>query len=117
MAPTMNPGASSKNYNGELVKWISELRDKRDVVCQQIERDETDRTKLREEIATLTNRLNRIDDSLARKNQIRIDYDKTIQETEMAYKKIMESSHTLLHVLKREASNLEKKQQQQQQQT
>lgn len=38
-------------------------------------------------------------------------YDKTIQETEAAYSKIMESSQTLLHVLKRESVNLTKKRQ------
>jgi len=38
-------------------------------------------------------------------------YDKTIQETEAAYAKIMESSQTLLHVLKRESVNLTKKRQ------
>lgn len=38
-------------------------------------------------------------------------YDKTIQETEAAYMKILESSQTLLHVLKRETVNLSKKKQ------
>ena len=38
-------------------------------------------------------------------------YDKTIQETEAAYMKILESSQTLLHVLKRETVNLTKKKQ------
>ena len=38
-------------------------------------------------------------------------YDKTIMETEAAYMKILESSQTLLHVLKRESVNLTKKRQ------
>jgi hypothetical protein len=38
-------------------------------------------------------------------------YDKTVQETEAAYMKILESSQTLLHVLKRETVNLTKKKQ------
>ena len=41
----------------------------------------------------------------------RNEYDKTIMETEAAYMKILESSQTLLHVLKRESVNLNKKQQ------
>ena len=41
----------------------------------------------------------------------RTEYDKTITETEAAYSKIMESSQTLLHVLKRESVNLTKKRQ------
>ena len=39
----------------------------------------------------------------------RNDYDKTIQETEAAYLKILESSQTLLTVLKRESVGLSKK--------
>ena len=41
----------------------------------------------------------------------RNEYDKTIQETEAAYMKILESSQTHLHVLKRETVNLTKKKQ------
>jgi len=39
----------------------------------------------------------------------RNEYDQTIQETEAAYMKILESSQTLLNVLKRESINLTKK--------
>jgi hypothetical protein len=39
----------------------------------------------------------------------RNEFDATIQETEAAYMKILESSQTLLNVLKREAVNLTKK--------
>ena len=49
-------------------------------------------------------------DWLQRKQQARSEYDQTIQETEAAYMKILESSQTLLHVLKRESVNLVKKQ-------
>ena len=45
-------------------------------------------------------RLSKINEALARKVQARNEYDKTIQETEAAYMKILESSQTLLHVLK-----------------
>ena len=41
----------------------------------------------------------------------RNEYDKTISETEAAYLKILESSQTLLTVLKRETVTLTKKQQ------
>lgn len=39
------------------------------------------------------------------------EYDKVIQETEAAYLKILESSQTLLTVLKRESLNINKKRQ------
>ena len=65
--------------------------------------------KIQNDLRILTERLARINDNLARKITSRNEYDKTIQETESAYAKIMESSQTLLHVLKREATNLTKK--------
>jgi Sjoegren syndrome nuclear autoantigen 1 len=50
-----------------------------------------------------------MNEALERKRQTLIEYDKAISEIEAAYIKIMESSHTLLHVLRREAKNLDKK--------
>lgn len=41
----------------------------------------------------------------------RNEYEKVIQETESAYIKILESSQTLLTVLKRESVNIQKKRQ------
>ena len=67
--------------------------------------------KIQNDLRILTERLARINDNLARKISSRNEYDKTIQETEAAYAKIMESSQTLLHVLKRESVNLTKKKQ------
>jgi hypothetical protein len=65
--------------------------------------------KIQNDLRILTERLARINDNLARKVSSRTEYDKTITETEAAYSKIMESSQTLLHVLKRESVNLTKK--------
>ena len=67
--------------------------------------------KIQNDLRILTERLARLNDNLARKITSRNEYDKTIQETEAAYMKILESSQTLLHVLKRETVNLTKKKQ------
>lgn len=58
----------------------------------------------------LTKRLSHLNDSISRKVTSRNEYDKTIGETEAAYLKILESSQTLLTVLKRETVTLTKKQ-------
>jgi sjoegren syndrome nuclear autoantigen 1 len=50
--------------------------------------------------------LTQINDALSKKHQARGDYDKIVQETEAAYSKIVESSHTLLNVLKKEATSI-----------
>ena len=62
-------------------------------------------------MSILTDRLSKINEGLARKIQARNEYDRTIQETEGAYMKILESSQTLLQVLKRETVSLVKKKQ------
>ena len=102
-------GATLQNYNNELVTCIEDLRSKRAEVNKSIasrggEGQDPERPRI------LTERLSRLNDNLARKIASRNEYDNTIQETEAAYAKIMESSQTLLHVLKRESVNLTKKQ-------
>eukprot|EP00922_Rhytidocystis_sp_ex-Travisia-forbesii_P048435 GHVS01072150.1.p1 GENE.GHVS01072150.1~~GHVS01072150.1.p1 ORF type:complete len:113 (-),score=19.82 GHVS01072150.1:236-574(-) len=103
-----NGAATLQNYNCELVKCIQDLREKREEVNKQILKEEEDRIKIQRELSVLTERLQRINESSVRKTQARNEYDKTIQETEAAYMKILESSQTLLHVLKRETINLTK---------
>ena len=106
-----NQGASLQNYNNELVKCVEDLREKREEVNRQILKDEEEKAKIQKDLSILTDRLSKINESLQRKSQARQEYDNTIQETEAAYMKILESSQTLLHVLKRESVNLTKKQQ------
>uniref|UniRef100_A0A7S1EWE3 Uncharacterized protein n=1 Tax=Noctiluca scintillans TaxID=2966 RepID=A0A7S1EWE3_NOCSC len=102
-------GATLQNYNNELVKSIEDLREKREELNRQILKEEEDKAKIQKEMAVLTDRLNKINESLARKTQARKEYDKTTRDTEAAYMKILESSQTLLHVLKRETVNLAQK--------
>ena len=104
-------GATLQNYNNQLVKCIEDLREKREEVNRQILKEEEEKAKIQKDLSILTDRLSKINESLSRKNQARNEYDKTIQETEAAYMKILESSQTLLHVLKRETVNLGKKKQ------
>jgi Sjoegren syndrome nuclear autoantigen 1 len=104
-------GATLQNTNVELVKCIEELREKREEVNRQILKDQEERAKVQNDIRILTERLNRVNDALARKEATRDEYDRTIKETEGAYLKIIESTNTLLTVLKRESTSLTKKKQ------
>ena len=97
-----------QNYNNELVKSIEDLREKREELNRQIIKEEEDKAKLQKETSVLTDRLQKLNESLMRKTQARNEYDKTVQETEAAYMKILESSQILIHVLKRETVNLTK---------
>ena len=94
-----------------MVKCIEDLREKREEVNRQILKEEEEKAKIQKDLSILTDRLQKLNESLTRKQQARNEYDKTIQETEAAYMKILESSQTLLHVLKRESVNLTKSRQ------
>ncbi|RHY08889.1 hypothetical protein DYB28_004989 [Aphanomyces astaci] len=100
-------GATLQNYNNELVKCIEDLREKREEVNRSILKEEEEKAKI-QKVMELQRLIN---ETLARKSQARNEYDRTIQETEAAYMKILESSQTLLHVLKRETVQLTKKKQ------
>merc|ERR1711972_1276514 len=104
-------GGTLQNYNSELVSCIEDLREKREELNRSIAADEEEKAKIQNDLRILTERLSRINDNLAKKIASRTEYDKTITETEAAYSKILESSQTLLHVLKRESVNLTKKKQ------
>ncbi|CAB3982857.1 Hypothetical predicted protein [Paramuricea clavata] len=95
-------GAALQSYNNELVKCIEDLCNKRDELQKQILVEEEEKCKIQNDLRILTERLARINESLAKKIASRNEYDKTIAETEAAYMKILESSQTLLHVLKKE---------------
>eukprot|EP01084_Bolivina_argentea_P109349 195457_1 len=99
---------SLQNYNTELVKCLTELKQKRDNVNKEIISEEREKSRVQKQLAELTEQLHRLNESIARNQQNKNEYDKTIQETEAAYMKILESSQTLLHVLKRESQNLVK---------
>jgi len=73
-----------------------------------------EKSLLEKEIAEISEELSHVNgnfklESLSKKQKLRNEYERTIRETEGAYVKILESSQTLLHVLKRECINLNKK--------
>lgn len=102
-------GAALQSYNNELIKCVDELCAKRDDLQKQIKEEEEEKNKIQNDIQILTEKLAKINESLAKKIATRNDYDKTISETEAAYVKIIDSSHTLLNTLQKEASVLKDK--------
>lgn len=83
-------GATLQNYNNELVKCIEDLREKREEVNRAMLKEEEEKAKIQKDLTILTDRLSKINEALARKTQARNEYDRTIQETEAAYMKILE---------------------------
>lgn len=97
-------GATLQGINNEMVTCIEDLRQKREEVNIQVVVEEEERLKIQNDLHILTERLARINESIARKMATREEFDRTISETEAAYMKILESSQTLLQLLKRESS-------------
>lgn len=95
-----------QNLSSELDHCIIDLKEKRDVLDSQIRTEEAERAKVTNEIRIATERLARINESLSAKHATRNDYNATLQDTEAAYMKILESSQTLLHCVKRETEQL-----------
>ncbi|KAI5071403.1 hypothetical protein GOP47_0013654, partial [Adiantum capillus-veneris] len=102
-------GMAVNTVSAELPQRIDELREKRDEVRKVVQKQEEEKLGLQKEMVALTKRLAEIDDSLSRKYAYSHEYDKTIEEVEAAYSKILESSQALLHVLKSEASQMAQK--------
>ncbi|XP_067165444.1 microtubule nucleation factor SSNA1 [Apteryx mantelli] len=102
------PAAVLEGLMKELDAGMAELRARRDELARLIQSEEEERSRLQGEIWALTEKLARTNESLARKMATRNDFDRTIAETEAAYGKILESSQTLLSVLKGEMGNTSK---------
>ena len=102
-------GSALTNTNLELVKMIESIKSSRDDIQQEVQNDEEEKRQLEFQMQTLNEKLHNLTQQLQKKYQARNDYDRTINETEGAFVKILESSQTLLHVLKKEGATLSKK--------
>ena len=97
------------NTNTELVKMMDTIVKQKTEIQELIDQEEEEKRQIEEQLKSLADRLENINSSLAKKYITRNDYDKTIMETQSAFNKILESSQTLLHVLKKEGQQLHKK--------
>ena len=67
---------------------IEDLCGKRDELHRSILQEEEEKQKLQNDIRVLTERLAKVNESLAKKMASRNEFDKTIAETEAAYMKV-----------------------------
>ena len=88
---------------------LETIKENREDVQMEIDAEETEKRQIDETMRQLNARLQEINESLTKKYNTRNEFDKTIAETENAFMKILESSQTLLHVLKKEGASLSKK--------
>jgi len=102
--------STMQNYNTQLVKCIKDMREKRDIVNRKITTNEEEKKIHLENIKKSHKQLSDIEEDLIKDNTVCAKYDQTIQEIEAAYMGIIESSQTLLHVLKAESSKISENQ-------
>ncbi|XP_035197513.1 Sjoegren syndrome nuclear autoantigen 1-like isoform X2 [Oxyura jamaicensis] len=102
------PGGALQGYNAALLEGLAELRARRDELSGRIREEEAERGRLQARLGALSQRLARTNESLAGHLAARSELDRSIAETETAYGKILESSQTLLDVLKGETGSASK---------
>ncbi|XP_051158979.1 microtubule nucleation factor SSNA1-like [Leptopilina boulardi] len=96
-----------QDHQDQLTKCINELKGVRKNLDDQIHAEEEKRNQLMQEVERMSYKINELNESLAKKAASRHEYDRTIQEAEGAYEKIIESSQLLLNLVKREAASLD----------
>ena len=101
--------AHLNNTNAELVKMMDNINGQKQEIQVLIDQEEEEKRQIEENMRALSSRLEVINKSLDKKYATRQEYDRTIQETQSAFYNILESSQTLLHVLKKEGTQLAKK--------
>lgn len=88
-----------------IFEGIEDLCTKRDELQRQILVEEDEKSKLQNDIRILTEKLAKVNESLAKKISSRNEYDKMIADTETAYMKVhfcnifVSACHPLYHVI------------------
>eukprot|EP00055_Hartaetosiga_balthica_P016806 m.107975 g.107975 ORF g.107975 m.107975 type:complete len:109 (-) comp9183_c2_seq1:1391-1717(-) len=100
-------GATLQGYNNELVKCLEDLKRKREEVHTHVLAEAEEKLQIQNDLHILTERLARVTDALNKKIAARNEYDRLIEETEAAYSKILDSSQSLLQVLKRDSVSVD----------
>ena len=85
-----------QHFLSHVIVGIEDLCTKRDELQKQIINEEEEKSKIQNDIRILSERLAKINESLAKKIASRNEYDKTISETEAAYMKVMHQSFEIL---------------------
>jgi Sjoegren syndrome nuclear autoantigen 1 len=91
-----------------LVSTLEKIKNKRYVLMGRMDEDEQLLASVQAKIEMRTERLNKVIDRKNKRVQARKEYEKTIMETEAAYKKILESSALLLKSLQDQAGDEQK---------
>jgi Sjoegren syndrome nuclear autoantigen 1 len=92
----------------QILSILKGLRDRMQDLDDKLLEKEGERDGIVKDISTLSLRLKALAKSITKKRSLLEQFDRTIKETESAFQKITESTKTLLGVVKRDHSALNK---------
>lgn len=98
--------ASLHNYIDEIVKSLEDIKQKKEIVENELAEDNSEISNLSIELESLTKRLEGVNEHLHKESIRKRELEKTISETENTKAKISESFKTLLNVLKKESMHI-----------
>ncbi|XP_056157762.1 Sjoegren syndrome nuclear autoantigen 1 [Lampris incognitus] len=93
-------GAALQACNNELVSCIDELHERRRELARIIKQEEEEETRLLQNISVLTDKVGHIRETIAARAEEKATLDRAIAEANATYMKILESSESLLSVVK-----------------
>ena len=95
---------SLNRFNNEFVDNLNTLKEKRKKLVKKIRKEEQINKHLIAKISALQKEQQKTETSLIKKNKSLEKMNTTIQSTSTAYNKIIETSHVLLAVLKKDSN-------------
>lgn len=105
----MSHGSVLKNFNSELERSLETIHDRRQNVINEINKEQETRSNLEEQKLQIKNELYNIEKYLSSKYELIKEFDKTINNSENAFRKILENSKTLMNIVKKEEFNIMRK--------
>lgn len=100
-------GASLPCYNERFLKHMKELRLSRDKVMADIRRESGRKRDLEEALKDIKCELDEVDRSLRAKTVIKAELEKTIEDGEKNFRRIVESTEALVGVLQRDSEKIQ----------
>ncbi|XP_023026433.1 uncharacterized protein [Leptinotarsa decemlineata] len=100
-------GAALQTYNQELVKCLEDIKRKKNEIVHCLHREEAEKLVLEKNVKVLQDKLKILNRNIDHHKSIYEQYDKIINETENGFRKILESSQTLLQVVQQQTTRID----------
>ena len=97
---------SLNSFNNEFTKTLNELKEKRKRLIKRIKKEGDQATALNTKIQELQKEKVTLETSLTKKNKVLESMNTTITSTQTAYARIIETSHVLLTILKKDKNKM-----------